>query len=231
MGNKEASRGQAREELPVSEEPQVRSPLDKFKQRYRGAGAAETGADIPFRPSDPISAFVQPEESPEPQPAAATQLPKPTAPAGPQTITYAPGQYVFREEEHSFELFILEEGTVEVFISDEKVTELSEPGTYLGEIGALLKRPRAASVRAKTACRFTIYADFKTLYQVDPSFLLKISRTLAQRVVDMNERVDRIWGVLYKAGVDESVIDAVQAAVRGEKVISVPKAKKGFRLF
>ncbi|MNK63248.1 cAMP-activated global transcriptional regulator CRP [compost metagenome] len=150
------------------------------------------------------------------------------APAAPQTLTYTPGQYVFREEEHSFELFVLEEGTVEVFVSEEKLTEISEPGSYLGEIGALLKRPRAATVRAKTACRFTIYPDFQALSQADPAVLLKISETLAQRLVDMNERVDRIWGALYRLRVGQDVIDSVQAAVRGEKRIPVAPKKKWF---
>lgn len=150
------------------------------------------------------------------------------APAAPQTLTYNPGQYVFREEEHSFELFVLEEGTVEVFVSEEKVTEISTPGAYLGEIGALLKRPRAATVRAKTPCRFSIYPDFKALAEADPAILLKISETLAQRLVDMNERVDRIWGVLYRSRVGQDVIDAVQAAVRGEKPAPVAPKKKWF---
>ncbi len=150
-------------------------------------------------------------------------------PSAPQTLTYNPGQYVFREGEHSFELFVLEEGTVEVIVSEEKVTEISEPGSYLGEIGALLKRPRAATVRAKTPCRFTIYPDFHALAAADPGILLKISETLAQRLVDMNDRVDRIWSVLYRSKVRPDVIDAVQAAVRGEKPpLPVAPKKKWF---
>jgi len=148
------------------------------------------------------------------------------APSAPQTLSYNPGQYIFREEEHSFELFVLQEGTVEIFVSEEKLTEISEPGAYLGEIGALLQRPRAATVKAKTACRFTVYPDIQVLSELDPSFMLKMSRTLAQRVVDMNERVDRMWGVLYRSRVGDAVIDAVQAAVRGEKPVVVPQAKK-----
>lgn len=147
-------------------------------------------------------------------------------PSAPQQITYAPGQYVFREEEYSFELFVLEEGTVEVFVSEEKLTEISEPGAVLGEIGALLKRPRAATVRAKTACRCTIYPDFQALTAAEPAFLLKIAETLAQRLVDMNERMDRIWTVLYRARVGQDVIDQVQAAVRGEKRVPVAAPKK-----
>ncbi|MOA46090.1 hypothetical protein D3C78_1685610 [compost metagenome] len=59
--------------------------------------------------------------------------------------------------------------------------------------------------------------------------MLKISETLAQRLVDMNERVDRIWGVLYRSRVGQDVIDAVQAAVRGEKPrLPVAPKKKWF---
>lgn len=149
----------------------------------------------------------------------------------PQTINYQPGQHVFREEEYSFELFVLEEGTVEVYVSEEKVTEISEPGTYLGEIGAILRRPRTATVKAKTPCRFTIYPDLRALHQLDPRFLFKLAQTLAERLVSMNERVDKVWGVLYKAKVDEEIIDAVAAAMRGERPIVVPKQKKGFKLW
>lgn len=150
------------------------------------------------------------------------------SPSVPQVLTYKPGQYVFREEEHSFELFVLEEGTVEVFVSEEKLTEISEPGSFLGEIGALLKRPRVATVRAKTPCRFTLYPDFRALAESDPSVMLRIAETLAQRLVDMNERVDRIWGVLYGYRVGSEVIDAVQAAVRGEKPQLASTKKKWF---
>lgn len=154
----------------------------------------------------------------------------PRTPAAPQTLDYNPGQYIFREEEQTYELFVLEAGTVEVIVSEAKVTEISTPGAYLGEIGALLKRPRAATVRAVTPCRCSIYPDVQALAAADPEVILKIAETLAQRLVDMNERVDRIWGVLYRSRVGEDVINAVQAAVRGQKapLVSAPVKKKWF---
>jgi hypothetical protein len=130
------------------------------------------------------------------------------------------GKVIFQEEESSFDLFILEEGKVEIVVSEERVAVVDKPGVVLGEIGALLKRPRSAMVRALTPCTFTIYRDFEALMAHDPDKLLEVAKILAQRLADTNARIDKVFGILYQAKIREDVIDNVGLALQGKK----PKA-------
>ena len=127
------------------------------------------------------------------------------------------GKTIFQEEESSFDLFILEEGKVEIVVADERVAVVDKPGVVLGEIGALLRRPRSAMVRTLTPCTFTVYQDFEALLNHDPDKLLEVARTLAQRLADSNDRIQKVFGILYQAKVKEEVVDNVALAFQGKR--------------
>lgn len=137
------------------------------------------------------------------------------------------GKTIFQEDESSFDLFILEEGKVEILVAEERVAVVDRPGAFLGEIGALLRRPRSAAVRALTPCTFTIYQDFESLMHHDPGKLLEIARTLGQRLADTNDKIEKVFGILYQAKVKEEVIDNVALAWQGKKPKPNQK-QKGF---
>ncbi|MBM3269723.1 MAG: Crp/Fnr family transcriptional regulator, partial [Candidatus Sericytochromatia bacterium] len=127
------------------------------------------------------------------------------------------GKTIFQEDESSFDIFILEEGKVEIIVAEERVAVVSTPGVVLGEIGALLKRPRSAAVKALTPCTFTVYQDFESLMQHDPDKLLEVARTLATRLADTNDKIQKVFGILYQAKVKDEVVDNVALALQGKK--------------
>jgi len=72
----------------------------------------------------------------------------------PQTVRYAPGELIFAQGDHADLVYVIEEGTVEIFRpgteagSDERLAVLPT-GQYFGELGPLLGFPRSASARAQ----------------------------------------------------------------------------------
>lgn len=206
-------------------------------------GAAPVTTAPPALPGPPVA---QPAMASRPVPPAVDPAPPPPpvpggAPAGPpidadeEVVIAAPkpkprrecpppkqwrckaGKTIFQEDESSFDLFILEEGKVEIIVAEERVAVVDKPGSYLGEIGALLRRPRSAAVKALTPCTFTIYQDFESLMQHDPDKLLEIARTLGQRLADTNDKIEKVFGILYQAKVKEEVVDNVALAWQGKK--------------
>jgi putative ABC transport system ATP-binding protein len=89
--------------------------------------------------------------------------PRATAPAAdaPQVIALAAGELLFAQGDASDLVYVVEEGSVELFREREDGT--SEPvanvgpGSYFGELGPLLRMPRSSSARATSATRLTGY--------------------------------------------------------------------------
>jgi putative ABC transport system ATP-binding protein len=80
--------------------------------------------------------------------------------AEPHSVTAAAGRVVFEEGADSDFIYVIDDGTVEVFRSTadgEEVLATLQKGQYFGELGVLLGAPRAASIRAKTDAIFTAY--------------------------------------------------------------------------
>ncbi len=144
-----------------------------------------------------------------------------------------PGKVVFQEGEESYDLLILEEGTVDIFVGNEKLASLEGPGVFLGEVGALLRKPRSAKVKAITPCRFTVYKDFDSLMAHDPRALLKIAKSLAGRLSDSNEhfekQVTRAFSVLRHHKIKPEILDEVDTVFSGQKKKkSSPEARRSF---
>lgn len=155
--------------------------------------------------------------------------PAPDAITPPRHWTCGPGKPIFKDGESSFDVIVLDEGEVEVLVGDERVAVVKGPGAVLGEVGALLRKPRSATVRALTPCSFTVYRNFESLLAKNPAILLQVARTLAERLSGTNERIDRVFTLLHKAKVDEDIIDAVAETMQGARVKGENlAARKGF---
>lgn len=82
-------------------------------------------------------------------------------------------------------LLMLESGTVAITKNGVQITELSERGTFIGELSAILRTPRSCTVKTVTECDVLILAeDIETITQHNPVLTQRILRELAQRVVD-----------------------------------------------
>ncbi|MFH1033718.1 MAG: cyclic nucleotide-binding domain-containing protein [Pseudomonadota bacterium] len=64
-----------------------------------------------------------------------------------------PDKVLFQEGDTSQDLYILISGRLEVLKSEQKIDEISSPGSLFGEMSWLLGKPRTATVKAKESSR------------------------------------------------------------------------------
>ena len=67
-----------------------------------------------------------------------------------QKKTYAPGDTILTEGTRTERLLILSSGTVDVIVNGERVAQMKEPGSLMGEISVLAGRPATATIIAQT---------------------------------------------------------------------------------
>ena len=93
---------------------------------------------------------------------------------------FAPGDSLMTEGSTSGVIHVLEAGTVGIEVGGILVKRVSEPGSFLGEISALLGTTHSARVYAITECRTrTMPAAAAT---GNPDLLLGMARLLAARL-------------------------------------------------
>ncbi len=103
---------------------------------------------------------------------------------------YAKGTLIFSEGDESDGMFLIEEGKVKVFMSDESGKEmliaLLGPGEIVGEVAALDGRPRTASVAAVENTRVARIglSEFKQFLQENADMALDIIQILTSRIRD-----------------------------------------------
>jgi CRP-like cAMP-binding protein len=104
---------------------------------------------------------------------------------------FHPGNIIFREGEHSNELFILKTGKVAVILNGEKIAEITESGMYLGEMSALLGEPRTATLQAETFCQFYVIPGDRLFKLVldNPTIGIKLLGIMADRLKTSNQNL------------------------------------------
>jgi len=95
------------------------------------------------------------------------------------------GQVLTREGERGSEFFIVLEGELEVRQGD-RVIATHQSGDYLGEIALVDKRPRTATVVARTPVSVEVLnrREFVSLLAEAPEFSEQIMATMARRLAD-----------------------------------------------
>jgi len=102
---------------------------------------------------------------------------------------------IINEGDPSEIFYVLLEGQVKVFVSDEKgkevVINIQGPGSYFGEIAIIDKAPRSASVMTLEACRMAVVSrqDFMRCIGEHPEFALALIRRLVERVRALTEQI------------------------------------------
>jgi len=108
---------------------------------------------------------------------------------------YAKHTIVINEGDPSEIFYVLLEGKVKVFVSDENGKEIvintQGPGSYFGEIAIIDESPRSASVMTLEACRMAVVSrqEFMRCIGEHPEFALALIRRLAGRVRALTEQV------------------------------------------
>ncbi|MGM0608468.1 MAG: cyclic nucleotide-binding domain-containing protein [Candidatus Muiribacteriota bacterium] len=91
---------------------------------------------------------------------------------------------LFSEGESSYETYLLLSGEVQIIASDKVVANISEKGTFIGEMGTLLKKPRSATVKTTVNSKFIVISpiDFEKIISQQPSIAFKLAKVLAERL-------------------------------------------------
>ena len=102
---------------------------------------------------------------------------------------YRPGSYLFHEGDLGDNLYVVQEGMLEIVLAagsaDEMLLRTCGPGEYVGEMGLILPEGRrTATVRAKTLCRTWVMsrAKFHEMLEHWPVIAYAMVSTLSQRL-------------------------------------------------
>ena len=104
--------------------------------------------------------------------------------------TFPKGTLIFSQGDESDGMFIIREGKVKVFMSDDNGKEMLiailGPGEIVGEIASLDGQPRTASVAAMTSCKVAKIGliEFRTFLEDNPDLAFEIIRVLTSRMRD-----------------------------------------------
>ncbi len=115
---------------------------------------------------------------------------------------YEPGEFICYQGEDSNEIFVLRSGSLSIFaVNDEGIIpqdrvesegilvgQVNQPGAFFGEIGAILKEPRSASIRvsddapAQVMIINVLGNSFETTIMQNPKIGFALAATIAQRL-------------------------------------------------
>jgi CRP-like cAMP-binding protein len=137
------------------------------------------------------------------------------------------GEYVFREGDLGTEMYIINEGKVEILNQvgdEEQILAVLEKGDFFGEMSVLEDLPRAASARALTDLRLLQIngSTFDHLLQGNPEIAVRMMRKLSRRLRETDELLKAQFGGT-KITSREMPRPNVQATVEGpERLLHVP---------
>ncbi|HUP23650.1 MAG TPA: cyclic nucleotide-binding domain-containing protein [Thermoanaerobaculia bacterium] len=107
---------------------------------------------------------------------------------------YRAGEVIFRQGDSGHEMFIVQDGQVEIVFlhagGKEDRLAVLEQGDFFGEMAVLEGEPRTAGARALTACRVLSVggATFTKLLQENPEIAVRMMRKLSSRLRHVESR-------------------------------------------
>ncbi|HEY2103379.1 MAG TPA: cyclic nucleotide-binding domain-containing protein [Chthoniobacterales bacterium] len=104
-------------------------------------------------------------------------------------VAVAEGDTLFHEGEHGDCMYVLLQGSADVFVG-ETLVESATPGALLGEMALVDSSPRTATVVATMPCRLAKIDErrFHFLVQQTPYFATHVMKVLTERLRQMNLR-------------------------------------------
>ena len=112
--------------------------------------------------------------------------------------SYPKGTLIFSEGDESDGMFIIREGKIKVFMSDESGKEMLiailGPGEIVGEVASLDGQPRTASVSALTEARVAKIGlpEFRQFLEENPDLAFEIIRVLTSRIRDHTTSISNL---------------------------------------
>lgn len=101
--------------------------------------------------------------------------------------TFESKTVIFKEGGEGTALYIMVKGSVSVLKGIKKVAEITEPGTYFGEMSPLLGKPRTATIITNEVSTFMVIPA-QAMGTLINDMGMKLSKVLAERVDDTTQR-------------------------------------------
>ncbi len=101
--------------------------------------------------------------------------------------TFAAGETVIEQGNHTGALYVLTAGSVQVVKDGIIVAKSADPGAIFGDLAALLGVPHTAEVRTLTASTFHVVTDARAFLRDNPSLCLHLCELLARRLDSVNK--------------------------------------------
>jgi len=136
-------------------------------------------------------------------------------PVNPNTATYSAGDVIFREGELGTEMYIIQDGEVDIIkhINDEShLLSKLEKGDFFGEMAILESAPRTADAVAVTDVHAVVIngARFDEMLHKNPEVAVRIIRKYSKRLREANALLERLVG--KHVDVEHAALDATQIA-------------------
>jgi len=114
------------------------------------------------------------------------------------TRSFPKNTIIITEGDQSDSLYIVNEGQIKIYVSDEEGREMLlnvlEPGDYFGELALIDKEPRSASAITMSNARLSIISgpDFRDVLRKHPEMSIKLLSALVVRLREVTETVRRL---------------------------------------
>jgi len=117
---------------------------------------------------------------------------------------FSPGEVLFYEDDDSRDFYTLVSGRVEVLRSGKLLAVIDKPGSFFGEISAVLDVKRTATIRSvdESICQKIAADDFYAFLIDHPEFMLALLESALQRLCDNNTRYVESQELILKTKVD-----------------------------
>ena len=136
-----------------------------------------------------------------------------------QLTEYPRGSIICEQNTVGEEMFILQSGSIEVLLDNNRVATIEEPGTVTGEMALLLGEPRTATLKAMNNVVLTRIRkdELKTVAEKQASVLKGISLALARRHYYNGVRIDTLNKTLLEQKLDGDQSKEAKAALAFQK--------------
>ncbi len=135
-----------------------------------------------------------------------------------KTMLYQDGEIIFQEGDSNRDLYIIQEGKVEIW----KQTETTEirlatfnRGDFFGDMALLQGGTRFASAKAAGATKLLVIQPGGFLLKIrrDPTFAFEMLQALSYRIKISNER---LVDVIKKGNVPKETVDQILTLIGGQ---------------
>lgn len=146
-------------------------------------------------------------------------------------VVFPEGKVLFDEGDVTKEMYILLKGEVEVLKNDVSLAKINANGSFIGEMATLLDAPRTAKVitSSKSVLLKVEPEDVDVLFKVTPELGYSLSKSLAERLAIMTEKVSKGPVAADEEPKDEGItakdISDAEDAVENGEVPDGPKVE------